>query len=368
MPYRIRPLIALAFPALIVAACGSDVNDTLTSGSSGNNGSNGGFGGGDTDGGNNNSSGNVACAAQESAAERKPVKLLIALDQSGSMGGNENNQKWVPVTTALKAFLTESRSSGIAASMRLFPTSGQNDTPAFKCTPENYSVPNVPMTDLPNAAPFSAKLVANPSFKHTPTRAVLRATVADAKVVAAANPNAKVAIVLITDGAPAGCEDTPMGNDIDDVANEVKGTKATIPTYVIGVGAVSNLNKVAQAGGPRDAFIVALNDPSATQQQFFDAIDEIRGASISCEVTIPSPPTGQTLDPTKVNVNYTPTGKAAQALGYDEKCAGDGWHYDDKNAPKQVVLCPSTCAIAKADPTAKLALEFGCETRAARVL
>ncbi len=41
--------------------------------------------------------------------------------------------------------------------------------------------------------------------------------------------------------------------------------------------------------------------------------------------------------------------------------------YDDKAAPKSVVLCPATCTAAKADPKAKLGVEFGCVTRDASV-
>ena len=73
------------------------------------------------------------------------------------------------------------------------------------------------------------------------------------------------------------------------------------------------------------------------------------------------------LDADKVNVSFTPSGKAAQLLTYDETCAGEGWRYDDKANPKQVVLCPTTCTAAKADPAAKLSLEFGCLTRGAKV-
>ena len=354
---------SLAFSlAVFGAACGSSDSSEFDGkgGPSGSDRGGGGFGengdGGGGGGGGDDLADGGACAAQEVAATRKPVKLLFALDQSGSMGGNANNNRWVPVTTAFKAFLAQPDTTGIDASMRLFPLDGNQTA---RCDAANYAVPDVPMTALPNSAPFAAKLVANPGFSGTPTRAVVRATVTDAKAVQAANPDAKVAIVLITDGDPAGCSD----NNIQDVASEVAGTKSTIPTYVIGVGNINNLNIIAQAGGPRDAFVVAVNDPAATQAQFLAAINDIRGQAISCEIAIPPPPAGQTLDADKVNVNYTPTGKATELLAYDEACTGAGWRYDDKANPKQVVLCPATCAIAKADPTAKVSLAFGCTRR-----
>lgn len=367
MIHRAGIALSLSLATLVAVACGStgdgsnfpDGNNGGPGDDGGSSGSSGGFGDDDDDdGGGGSSSGNVgdggACAAQEVGATRKPVKLLLALDQSGSMGGNANNAKWVPVTTALKAFLGQADTAGIDMSMRLFPVDSNSQN--TRCSAASYQTPDVPMTALPNAAAFTAKLVANPGFTGTPTRAVLNATVTDAKAVQTANPQAKVAIVLITDGEPAGCGD----NSVDNVVNEVKGTKTTIPTYVIGVGSVNNLNKIAQGGGPRDAFIVQVNDPAKTQADFLAAINEIRSEAISCDITIPPPPAGETLDPLKVNVNYTPTGKPTEVLPYDEQCKSGGWHYDDPKTPTTVILCPATCDIAKADPAAKVSVAFGC--------
>jgi hypothetical protein len=46
-------------------------------------------------------------------------------------------------------------------------------------------------------------------------------------------------------------------------------------------------------------------------------------------------------------------------------CAGsvNSWHYDDQIAPKQVALCPDTCAAVKAAIGATVNVVFGCETR-----
>ncbi|MBX3201650.1 MAG: VWA domain-containing protein [Labilithrix sp.] len=365
MAHRTGIAISFSLAAALAIACGSsdtsNFGDGSSGGSSGSSGGGGGFGEGDDDGnggGGDDLADGGACAAQEVAATRKPVKLLLALDQSGSMGGGQNNNRWVPVTTALKAFLAQPDTVGIEASMRLFPVNANEST---RCNAASYATPDVPMTALPDNTAFANRLVANPNFSGTPTRAVIRATVADAKVVQAANPQAKVAIVLISDGDPAGCS----GDDrnINNIIGEVSPTKDTIPTYVIGVGNINNLNLIAQGGGPRGAFVVATNDPAATQTQFLEAINEIRGEAIACEIDIPPPPAGEKLDADKVNVNYTPTGKPTEQLKYDENCAAGGWRYDNKADPKQVVLCPATCTVAKADPTAKVALAFGCARR-----
>lgn len=377
---RSKPVALLSVLALI-AACGSGEDsafeDPAGNGLTGDDGANGGsLGNGNSGGEGTDPSANTGdpnkCAAGQAPVDRKAVKLVLVLDQSGSMGDGTNGikaEKWDPVTAALKAFLEDPASEGIQANLRLFPKAGA--TTADKCKTSSYATANVGFTSLPGE---SAALVSawpgTPTESSTPTRFVLAAAVTDAKAVAAANPDAKTAIVLITDGEPAGCPDSNKDNKVADVANVVKGTKSTIPTYVIGVGtSTTNLDTIAEAGGPRKAFVVTTGPGGAdkTRTEFLAAVDEIRANSISCNVTIPPPPAGQTFDPAKVNVNYTPDGKPTELLSYDESCTEGGWRYDDKAAPKEVVLCEKTCALAKKDPKAKLAVEFGCVTRSTGV-
>jgi len=68
--------------------------------------------------------GTEGCAATTSKAELSPVYLLFLLDESGSMGDDESmnrEERWDPVTTALKAFFADAASSGLLASLSLFP-------------------------------------------------------------------------------------------------------------------------------------------------------------------------------------------------------------------------------------------------------
>jgi hypothetical protein len=101
---------------------------------------------------------------------------------------------------------------------------------------------------------------------------------------------------------------------------------------------------------------------------FDDLADAVIGASqLDCEWEIPAPPPGQTLDPSLVNVQYTPsgTGTAETVVHHDNggACAGgEGWHYDDNVAPTRVIACPATCTRLQADDNAKLDVLFGCQT------
>jgi len=312
-----------------------------------------------------------ACAAQTADAERKPVYLAFAFDVSGSMGKldyawHDPALKWQPVVAATQAFFGDPSSVGISASLTFFP--GERSL----CDAETYEEPDVPMTMLPSQAFADAITAVTPQSSDdwrggTPTLAVVSGVMSQLETVVAANPGATVALVLVTDGFPQGCDE----NDIALVEAAVAGHPG-ITTYVIGVenppieGApdtVSNLNGVAEAGGTGTAFLIQTGDPGATSTQFAGVIESIRGAAISCELAMPEPPAGQTLATDQVNVTYT-SGAVATPYFYDPTCtSANSWHYDDALQPTAVVLCPNDCSTVMADPNAGIVVEFGCAQR-----
>ncbi len=317
----------------------------------------------------------AACEAASSRAEKLPLTMLIALDQSGSMGSRFSNleKRWQPVTAALRVFLSNPSSAGITANMRLFP---HNDNKSVSCKNAAYVTPDVALTALPNLAPFDAVLVADPQNGLTPTRAVLHGTVAQAQTLLAVDPATQVVLLLVTDGEPQQCGSEDPNNDIAGSVAEIDGKG--IPMYVIGLGEDSlkpNLTALANAGGTGvgvdgtgiGPIFVETGNPAATEAQFTAALDKIRSKLASCDVSIPVAPEGKTFDRDKVNVTLTSGAGVATELGYDPSCAGAGWKYDDPNIPTKILLCPATCEPIKSDPASKVDVAFGCETRPAGV-
>jgi hypothetical protein len=374
----------------LLSACSGTVDESKVSGGGGtssggsSNGSSGlHIGGGDAGNsgslsvGGNGSSGNgvgggESCAAAMQQAELSPVYLVFLLDESGSMGDGKNGkreQKWDPVTAALNGFFADPESAGIMASLSLFPlnkntTKGAADSskPA-DCAASAYGMPEVPPRALPDDKTFAAAIAKldPPNEYGTPTLPALSGTIDYAEGLLKEDATRKVAIVMVTDGEPYGCD----GNTITATAAAAKAVAAHLPTYVIGVGAeLDSLNAIAVGGGTEKAFIVALGDATKTQKALLDAINLIRGKSLSCELPLPAPPAGKKLDPDKVNVQFTGTGQAAMPLKYGTACSGDtAWHYDDATKPTKVLLCDDTCGTVKADPTGKLDVVFGCVDR-----
>ncbi len=322
----------------------------------------GGFGQGNQSNKPSPASNDAACVTSTATATAKPVYLVFAYDQSGSMAANG---KWTAAGAAMKGFFTSPSMNGIHAAMTLFPK--YTAYPAF-CSESEYASPDVAVTTLPSAQ-FGAALDATapqPGKGGTPTMAALSGAMTYAlelqKTVA---KDANVAVVMVTDGVPEVCFDK---GDVGPASQVAAANAATIPTYVVGVGSdLANLNAIGAAGGTKQAFIVSVGDPAKTQTDLSAAINTIKVAAISCDYAIPSPPDGETLDPSKLNVQYTPTGGAAQALDYDATCAtGGGWRYDDANHPTRVVACGSTCASIK-NQGGKVDMMFGCATHVASV-
>jgi len=305
-----------------------------------------------------------ACAAQEAVAERAPAYLYFVFDVSGSMGRapwGDPTEKWDPVTAAFEGFLASPEATGISAAMTLFP-----DTVNDHCSTSSYTTPDVPLTALPNVAPFAAALPLAKNLgtdEHgTPTLPALKGVLPSAKANALAHPEAKTVVVLVTDGEPNNCS----GNSIENIEAEVEKYKDLVPTYVIGVGtSVTNLNRIASKGGTGSAIQIDVGQPSVTEKQLTDTINAIRLKSLSCELAIPSPPSGETLDYGKINVSYTPSKGTKQTLAYDTACTAGGWRFDSESNPTKIILCESLCDTVKDDPSGVVSVEFGCTRREA---
>ena len=89
------------------------------------------------------------------------------------------------------------------------------------------------------------------------------------------------------------------------------------------------------------------------------ALGVIEGAQVACEFLIPEPPVGETLNLATVQVEYT---SGANVDTFDQvpslaDCT-DGKFYI---AGDQIILCPTTCDVVRADENAEIDIKFGCD-------
>lgn len=396
--HSVNLLLVRLAQALIVggafAASGCSSDRPNGDGGSGPNGSNSGSGdqgggiklddpgGGDSTGSGGSGDGGPVCESSSSEARLVPVYLAFAFDVSGSMGKIEDSGcfdpdfKWKPVVEATSAFFNAESSQGLHASMSLFPA--RDD----RCDESSYQAPEVPLQELPSDA-FSAALtsyegeVDDDGWRGgTPTLAAFTGTLSTLDAAREADPTARFAVVLVTDGKPQGCDD----NGIDAIESAVAAAEAAgVATYVIGVkqptsqpgcsanqendDLLANLDTIAQAGGSTAPFMIDTGDTAATQLALDAAIQSIRSRSISCEVAIPAHPMGGQFDKDKIDVSVTEEG-IATPLGYDAGCeTASGWRYDDETSPTIIELCDSSCSTIQASPGAQLNVNFLCVPR-----
>lgn len=396
---RWMTVLAAAVSLLAGAACGGGGGSSSEGSAGAATQSGGASGAGGIGGGHSGSSGSggvAECVAAQQVVELAPLEVYLMLDQSGSMIGAwdmgeyancteayESNaitplSRWDDVTKALNAFMVDPKSAGIEVGLGFFPPKqdkqGEAKCEDDKCDISAYSTPPVAIAALPgNASAIAEALSFTPCpCNGTPMSAGLTGAVAHAQVRQAMAPDHKVVVILATDGVPNGaCSGAANDSEgypaPEDIAAEAFNGTTSIPVYVIGVGQeLTSLNKLAEQGGTKAAFLI--DGDKGTEQALIAALNDIRGQALTCEIPIPAAPEGQTLEPGKVNVTYSPGGGADEVTFTkvkDEKGCADSpksWYYDDPAKPATVILCAAACSEVQGISSATLHVGFGCET------
>jgi hypothetical protein len=235
------------------------------------------------------------------------------------------------------------------------------------------AAPAVAFATLPGAAAgLNASLTARKPDGRTPTGPALSGALQAARTRAAAAPDHKVAVVLVTDGLPTECSPLDIPAIAALASAGAAGTPA-IPTFVIGVfgpdeaaTAGPNLDALAAAGGTGRAVIIDTSQDVTKALQ--TALNGIRTTAVACTFKIPPATTGA-IDYRKVNVQVTGAGGAMSTVGYVAgKASCDptrgGWYYDVDPAtgqtPTTIIACDATCTALAA--AVRVDIVLGCQT------
>ncbi len=313
-----------------------------------------------------------ACAATTAQAEPLDLDMYIMLDQSGSMApdcniGSTTASKWCYAINALNGFFNAPSSVGMGVALQYFPITGYSCTaPGGTC-----ATPAVPLSILPNnIAAFQNSLNAMPANgSNTPTEAGIHGLV---DYTGKNKQPGRVMIgVLITDGAPNGCNSgasylaglVQAHYNATGIRTFVIGMTGasftTLETIAVGGGAQSHTNYCSGAG-PCHYYNVGNGDPQA----FIAALQAIQQSAIGCQYNMPKAD-GGVVDPAKVNVQYTPGGGGApqpiNKVNDLSQCGPPGgWYYDNNQNPTTINLCPATCTAVQSDNQAKIDVLLGC--------
>jgi hypothetical protein len=338
-----------------------------------------------------------ACAVGTEQATLRPVTMLILFDRSSSLIRNEvelGRTRWDAAASAFEAFLSDPSTDDLGVALRFFP----HDLPAEGCSSPTCDIaacaqPLIDVgrlvaaqapDDLHEAALLDALAAATPvPGGGTPTGAILQGGIDWAKAYQDTHQDERVVILIVTDGAPEGCEERIPQLE----AFLADALDSGISTYFVGLTgedgaelAQDTMNYLAEAGGTEQALFI--QDGAATRDELVEALDSVQSAAIACDFALPAiTHGGEEVDPGLVNVLYSSTKastaepsspeptspeegqvtKFTKVVG-DEKCADSlSWFYDVEEDPTRIHLCPQACTLVSSDPTALLEILLGCK-------
>jgi hypothetical protein len=308
------------------------------------------------------------CAKAQYAAHFKPLDMLILLDQSGSM--TEDEDRWTPVTKAIKQFVTSQEAAGLGVGLQYFPLGKDDDS---KCDMDSYATPAVALRSLPdNAQAMVTSIDAHyfskdeccdtPEHSGTPTRPAMEGVIAYMRGWLSKYPDHRGVILLATDGEPSSVCD---GNKVADVAKVMKDAvnhSPSLTSYVIGIGENDKLEDLAAAGGTGSAALIVDGTGVHTERDLLAALAKVRGEAVSCDFPLPD---AVAADRAHVNVQQRRAQGAPLTLVQVPNQAGcaqvdqPAWYYATP-ASTQLSLCPVTCSEVLADSSTTLEIVLGC--------
>ena len=323
---------------------------------------------------------NQACVGQTAGTELAPTIVQLLVDTSLSMderAPGSRSSKWVETRRVMLEaidLMPATTSVGVV----FYP---DVEVGAAACFDEDADVAVAPLggSSSQQRQQITQAFERESPRGSTPTHDAYRYALSE---LAAVDGIGQRFVVLITDGTPTyalGCEGSGTPQDPADPAPLIPEAASAlgggIKTFVIGSpgseDARRSLSQMAQAGGTGSEDCSNDGTPhychfDMTENEDFagalrDAFEAIAGIALTCAYEIPEPPSGATLDPSKVNVLFTPPGGEQELIPQSQPgTCTEGWQYSDDQ--RRVLLCGSTCDRVSSS-TGQLALEFGCTTR-----
>jgi hypothetical protein len=313
------------------------------------------------------------CTGVASEAESLPVDMYIMMDRSSSMATNTDEgastTRWEGVKTAINQFVDEPSAAGIGVGIGYFPYSQVANDPA-NCEIPHYSTPYVEIGLLPdNASALKDSINTINTGAFTPTVPAVQGAIQHARDwMLGAGAGRVTVVVLVTDGFPTEC--SPSISGVETAIKEGYTGFPRVLTFVVGLGLggsgtdALNLNRWAKAGGSGTALLVDKGDVAGP---LVSKLLNISITSLACQYEIPPPPDeNQQIDPTKVQVIYTPAVGGAEEIpkvdgvGTCSTSPNGGWYYDNPTDPKFISVCPCTCSRFGAG---LVDIRLGCEPK-----
>jgi hypothetical protein len=325
-----------------------------------------------------------ASLTEEAQSELVPVDIIIAVDNSNSMGWEAD-----AVQNAMKSFSSQISASGVDHHIVLISaTSVDSEGICFAAPLGSGACPND--SNPPNYLHVAQDIGSNDALEK------IHSTFGQWKTML--RPNSVRHFLVVSD------DDSDW--NASTFTNSMAALNPPITGFVFhaiiaerGWDDLNPLSKFSCAGQPKNECCLSLVMAAAAGEVYMDLITQTGGdqgdlcdqgvtgyqsvfdtlatkvanVDISCEWLIPDPPIGEDFDPAKVNVEYNDGSGITQTIGhvYSESDCGSvahGWYYDDPTDPTKILVCDQTCAMLQLQDEGNIVIILGCETEPAVVV
>ncbi len=289
------------------------------------------------------------CTGISMEAEAVAADIFILLDRSTSMGDHRVSSeedaptRWEAITGALAEFISAPETANLRVGLQYFPRF-ETGSGALECSSDGYAAPAVPIDRVTDDHRDALLAEIESLYPHglTPAVPAVAGALQYAKEWAEEHQDRPTVLVWAADGFPTECDDTSIST-LEDLAEEYGNGTPRVATFVVGLGPVANLKRVADAGGT-EAFFVS--DCPTAVEDLLAALKRVSSSPTLCEFEVPPPPAGEFIDPEQVNVTFTTSTGATEVVRKVpsvDSCSGGGWYFDDPEEPSTIHICPSSC-------------------------
>lgn len=286
------------------------------------------------------------CSAGRQTLVRQPLDLLVVLDNGATL-----IVPWPALSQGFLAFAKDEPSNGIGVGLQV---SGNN------CDAQSYTVPLVAIATLPGNVPALQAALPIPSVNVNSTMPVLTGALQYARDWTTAHPDARMAVVLLTDANPGVCDaiNSNFSAATAQIALDAYQSIPSIKTYIVGFNASVNVDSIARAGGTEVQWVSAL--PSV--DEVLTALRKIRDDARPCAFAWPA---GLALAPDSQVID-TAAGGGQQRYEIrrgSATCDHGGYYVLDETTPYPLIACPNTCAALAAGDALTLSSTCAAPTR-----
>ncbi|MEM1033319.1 MAG: hypothetical protein AAGN82_23490 [Myxococcota bacterium] len=308
------------------------------------------------------------CAAATAGSALRPVTMYLMLDSSGSM---VSLGLWNPARNAVNDFVQDPGSDTINYAFRVYGNSTPNACTQGDCSAAACGSPILGPDLLSNGAHESALVSflngATTGGNGTPHRPAIEGMADWGRAWRTGHPDDIIALVYITDGDEGDCYFSGANQNLAGaqlISTPAGQAFANDGVLFFGI-ALPNanlllMNELAAQGGTGSA--IDLTSSTNITADVTQALQDIQGNLLSCEVAIPN---AGTVDPAQVTVTYDPTSGADRPLtqvASAAACSGGDQFYFLPNAtnPTDAVMCPVVCDAVRADVGSTVEFTGGC--------